>query len=64
MKTWAEQNAEIWEREAQTAKNKGFDNVYAYRAYLAEQNKRKTYIAKIAHYKRAIEEMEAWLNNH
>ena len=64
MKTWTQQNEEIWAREREVAERKGFASVQAYRDYLANENRKRTYLAKIARYQRAIEEMQTWLDEH
>lgn len=64
MKSYMEQCKEVWAKEAKKAESLGFESVAEYRQHLADENKKKTYIAKIAHYQKAIAEMEEWLANH
>lgn len=63
-KTYEEQLKDIREKEAKKAEEMGFESIREYRTYLANQNKKATYLAKIARYQKAIEEMQAWVNEH
>jgi len=63
-KSWMEQCKDVWAKEAKKAESLGFESVKEYRQYLADENRKKTYVAKIAHYKKAIAEMEEWLAVH
>lgn len=63
-KSYDEQNKEIWAKEAKKAESLGFKSVAEYRQHLADENRKKTYLAKIARYERAIAEMEEWLAAH
>lgn len=63
-KTYNEQCADVWAKEAKKAESLGFNSVEEYRRYLADENRKKTYIAKISRYRKAIAEMEEWLANH
>lgn len=63
-KTYNEQCADVWAKEAKRAESLGFNSIEEYRRHLADENRKKTYIAKISRYRKAIEEMEEWLANH
>jgi len=63
-KTLSQQQAEVWAKEEQKAFSLGFESVEEYRQYLADENRKKTYLAKIARYEQAIAEMKAWLETH
>lgn len=63
-KTYAEQQKDIWAKEAKKAEEMGFETVVEYRQYRADENRKATFIAKIERYKKAIAEMEEWLANH
>ena len=63
-KTLGQQQAEVWAKEEQKALSLGFESVYEYRQYLANENRKKAYLAKIARYEQAIAEMKAWLETH
>lgn len=60
-KSYEQQCADVWAKEAKKAEEFGFESVAKYRLYLANQNRKATYLAKIARYQKAIEEMLAWL---
>lgn len=59
-----EQINDVWAKEEKKAKSLGFETVQEYRQHLADENRKKTYLAKIAHYQKAIEEMQAWVDAH
>lgn len=63
-KSYEEQLNDIHAKEAKKAESLGFKTVAEYRQHLSNENKKKTYITKIAYYKKAIAEMEKWLANH
>ena len=63
-KTLGQQQADVWAKEEQKAFSLGFESVEEYRQHLADENRKKTYLAKIARYQQAIAEMEAWLETH
>lgn len=56
-------NQNIWAKEEKKAKELGFENVQAYRTYLSNQNRKKTYIVKIERYKKEIKRMQAFLDS-
>ena len=63
-KSYEEQCKDVWAKEAKKAESLGFESVAKYRQYLADENKKRTYLAKVARYKKAIAEMEEWLAVH
>lgn len=63
-KSYEEQCKDVWAKEAKKAESLGFESVAEYRQYLADENKKRTYLAKIARYEKAIAEMEEWLASH
>ena len=63
-KTYEEQYEDIKAKEMKKAKEMGFDSVQELREYFANQNRKKTYLAKIERYKKAIAKMEAWIEMH
>ena len=63
-KSYLEQCKDVWAKEAKKAESLGFESIAEYRQHLADENRKKTYIAKIARYQKAIAEMEEWLANH
>ena len=60
-KTFEEQYKDIKVKEMKKAKEMGFNSVEELRKYFADQNRKKTYLAKIERYKKAIAEMEKWI---
>lgn len=62
-KSYEEQCADVWAKEAKKAESLGM-SVAEYRQYLADKNRKETYLAKIARYEKAIAEMQAWLAEH
>lgn len=63
-KSYEEQCKDVWAKEAKKAESLGFASVEEYRQHLANENKKRTYLAKVARYKKAIAEMEEWLAVH
>ena len=62
-KTYLEQVADTQAKEAQKAASMGY-TVKEWRQVQAENNKRKTYEAKVVRLRREIERMEQWLADH
>lgn len=63
-KTYKEMQMDIERKEKESALKHGFEDVYEWRKYQAEQNRIKTYKAKIEHYEQAIAEMKAYIAEH
>lgn len=59
-----QQQNEVWAKEEQKGKELGFNTLEEYRTWKANENRKKTYLAKIAHYEKAIEDMKKWLAEH
>ncbi len=63
-KSYEEQLKDIRAKEEKKAKSLGFSSIEKYREHLANENRKRTYLAKIARYQRAIAEMTEWLAEH
>lgn len=60
-KPYEEQLADIRAKEIKKAKSLGFENVEAYRKHQANENRKKTYLAKIERYEKQLAEIKKWL---
>jgi len=62
-KTYAQQVADTWAKEAQKAASMGY-TVEEWRQVQADNNKRKTYEEKVVRLRKEVERMEKWLAEH